>query len=353
MKESTKNIIKYLLAAIITFLAIYVIIKDIDFPKLWEIILNVDYLYIIATVPIIIFSHLIRAVRWKTLLSPVHKAKSLFNLFSGVMVGYAVNAFTPRGGELVRPFVYARREKISLTSTFATIIVERVLDLLTLLIIFAAAFFWFREEIAAAFPYLTTERIFLFFIGPIIAILAIILLVIYTNIGYYLLKKIVKPISEKFYDRLNQLMTKFIRGFDFIRTPSQYFRVIIESFIMWFFYALPLYVTFFAFDFQAQLNLTMGDAFLLLIVVGVGVTIAPTPGSIGVYHYLVTVAMTNLYVISKEDALAFATVAHAVNYIVQISVGAAFLLRENIRKIPAHDEIADRIDESKIGESLK
>ena len=348
MKESTKNIIKYLLAAAITIAAIYVVIKDIDFPTLWGILLNVDYLYILATVPIILFSHVIRAIRWKTLLAPVHKAKSLFNLFSGVMVGYAVNAFTPRGGELVRPFVYARREKISLTSTFATIIVERVIDILTLLIIFAVAFFWNRDEIAAAFPFMTPDKIIIYFIAPVLAVLAMIILIIYTNIGYFLLRKLIKPFSVKFYEKLEALMVKFIRGFEFIRTPSQYFRVIMESFLMWFFYALPLYITFFAFDFQSYLHLGMGDAVLLLIVVGIGVTIAPTPGSIGVYHYLVTLAMTNLYDISKEDAFAFATVAHAVNYIVQISVGAAFLLRENMRRIPNQDDIAEKLDQTQL-----
>jgi len=348
MKESTKNIIKYFLAAAITIAAIYVVIKDIDFPILWEILLNVNYFYILLTIPIILFSHVIRALRWKTLLAPVHKAKSLFNLFSGVMVGYAVNAFTPRGGELVRPFVYARREKISLTSTFATIIVERVIDVLTLLFIFAGAFFWYREEIAAAFPYMTPDKIVLYFIAPVLAILALLILIIYTNIGYLLLQKLIKPFSEKFYIKLETLMVKFIRGFAFIKTPSQYFRVIMESFLMWFFYALPLYVTFFAFNFQSVLHLTMGDAVLLLIVVGIGVTIAPTPGSIGVYHWLVTLAMTNLYDITKEDAFAFATVAHAVNYIVQIAFGAAFLLRENIRGIPHKEDIEEKIDQSEL-----
>jgi uncharacterized membrane protein YbhN (UPF0104 family) len=114
-------------------------------------------------------------------------------------------------------------------------------------------------------------------------------------------------------------------------------KIFLQSVLIWALYALPIYIIFFAFDFQQTLNLGIFDAGLLLVVSGIGVTIAPTPGAIGVYHWLIVTALTQLYPsISHEEALAFATVTHGVNLSLQVVLGFIFMLRENIRKIPTN-----------------
>jgi len=74
------------------------------------------------------------------------------NLFSAVMVGYAINNVTPRGGELVRPYILARREKISKSAVFGTIIVERVIDIIFLMLMFGIVFLASHTIILKAFP---------------------------------------------------------------------------------------------------------------------------------------------------------------------------------------------------------
>ena len=96
---------------------------------------------------------------------------------------------------------------------------------------------------------------------------------------------------------------------------------------------------FFAFDFQSTLHLGLIDAGLLIVVSGVGTSIAPTPGAIGVYHWIIVSALVNLYPnISQEEALAYATLTHGVNLIIQVIIGAIFLLKENITKIPTKED---------------
>ncbi|HPP40713.1 MAG TPA: lysylphosphatidylglycerol synthase transmembrane domain-containing protein, partial [Candidatus Kapabacteria bacterium] len=148
MNKIFKEIIKWVLVVAIVVGSIYSVVKDIDFYKLWIILRTADYLWVIISIPIILLSHWVRAVRWKILLKPILDAKSTWNLFSAVMVGYAVNNILPRGGELVRPFVYARREVVSRSAVFATIIIERFLDVLFLLILFAVVFFFSRDIIS-------------------------------------------------------------------------------------------------------------------------------------------------------------------------------------------------------------
>jgi uncharacterized protein (TIRG00374 family) len=117
-----KTILKYGISIILLVVSIYLTVDGIDFSKLYSAILSIDYFWVVAPLPIVVLSHLMRAIRWKLLLSPFHKAKSILNLFSATMVGYLFNNISPRGGELVRPYIYSKREKISYSSTFATIL---------------------------------------------------------------------------------------------------------------------------------------------------------------------------------------------------------------------------------------
>lgn len=343
MSNRTKKIIRYIFATLLIFASFYFVFNKIDINLFVNILAHADYKWVIFSIPVIILSHWMRAVRWKTFLQPIEKAKSIWNLFSAVMVGYAVNNALPRGGEFVRPYVYARRQKVSKSAVFATIIVERVIDVIYLLLLFAIAFFLLRNKIATAFPELDPNTIITGLVLPVTVLILFILLSLYTNFAHYILKLLVKPILPKFYDRANDILNKFLKGFEFIRTPSQYIKVIFDSSLIWILYAIPLYLIFNSFEFQARLDLGIVDAWLLLIVTGIGVTVAPTPGAIGVYHYLVTYAMTHLYDISDEEALAFATLVHALNMIIQVIVGGAFLLRENITKIPDEDDIESEI----------
>ena len=340
MNGHLKKIIKYSITIILVVASLYYAFQGVDLHKLLSALRQADYKWAILPIPIMILSHIFRALRWRTMLKPFMKADSLLNLFSAVMVGYAVNNILPRGGEFVRPWVYAKREKVSFTSVFATIIVERVIDIICLVILFVGAFFFMKERIIAALPSdLHPERL-AYYTLPFIAL---IILAFYPPFVEFMLKKLVKPIKEQFYHRLMDLYQKFRQGFAIIKSPTEYFRLFLESILIWICYALPMYLLFFSFSFIIDLNLTFLDALLLLVIVGVGVTIAPTPGAIGVYHSLVVIAMVGLYGTSKENALAYATVNHGINTLVQLIVGGIFLIRERVSKIPTKEDIPEDI----------
>jgi uncharacterized membrane protein YbhN (UPF0104 family) len=92
-----------------------------------------------------------------------------------------------------------------------------------------------------------------------------------------------------------------------------------------------MYLMFFAFDFQSRLHLDLGDATLVLLMQSIGVTLAPTPGAFGVYHSIVKATMMSFYGLSEEESLAYATVTHAVGYILTMVVGGYFAMHENIK----------------------
>lgn len=271
-----------------------------------------------------IISHWIRAVRWKTILAPIHQGASIRNLFASVMIGYAINNILPRGGEIVRPYVFSQQEKISFSSTFATIILERILDVITLLMLLGLTFLIHEDKIVELLP----KNID---VGKItyLAILVIISIIFafYPPITEWLINKIIRPFSNNIADKLSDIFTKFRKGFAIIKSPNLYAKIIIESLVIWFFYALPLFLMFYAFNFSSQ-GMNFWDAILLLVASGISFTIAPTPGSIGVFHWIVKVILMKFYGVSGEQALAYATVNHGINYLLQILLGGYYIIKD-------------------------
>lgn len=316
----TKNLITFIIVAI----SIYFAFGGIDFYLLWHYIISANFFYIILPIPVMIISHWIRAVRWKTILTPIHQGASVRNLFASVMIGYAINNILPRGGEIVRPYVFSQQEKISFSSTFATIILERILDLITLLVLLGLTFLIHEDKIVALLPQ-NIDIAKITYLGILMIIFVI--FAFYPPITEWLIKKIIRPFSNHLADKLSDIFSKFRKGFAIIKAPNLYAKIIIESIIIWFFYALPLFIMFYAFNFSSQ-GMNFWDAILLLVASGISFTIAPTPGSIGVFHWIVKVILMKFYGVSGEQALAYATVNHGINYLLQIFLGGYFIIKD-------------------------
>ncbi len=327
LNNTIKKIIQWTLTLALLVASVWYAFKGIELDKLAHIFAEINYIYAILPVPIILLSHWMRAWRWKTFLAPVKEIKSVYSLFSAVMILYAVNAITPRAGEFLRPLIISRKEKISYSSTFATIILERVIDVITLMLLFGVTFILLREKVLQLLPP---------DISPNMLIIILILMILIALVSLYppfinsMLRLTVRPISARLYEKLLSIVEKFKRGLAIVKSPRQYLRIALESAIIWFLYSLPLYIIFFAFDFQNTHHLGLVDATMLVIVAGIGVTIAPTPGAVGVFHVLVSGAMVSLYGIDKEVALAYATVVHGVSKLTETIVGAGFFFKEGI-----------------------
>lgn len=339
MNKLVNKIIKIAISVALVIGSMYWAMKNVNFSELVSILKNVNYFWVIITIPIVLLSHWVRAIRWKTMLKPIMTVGSTYNLFSAVMVGYFFNNIIPRGGEFIRPYVYSKREKVSFSSLFATILVERILDVLFLMIIFASVFA-FSHKIINILPKDIDPKYLI-----ILALLFVFILLstFFPPFVHFLLRTFIKPISNKFFLKVSEIFVKLEKGFAIIKKPSQYFRLSFESLLIWFLYSLPLYFIFFAFPFQNSLHLGIEDAVMLVIVAGVGVSIAPAPGAIGVYHALITTAMTQLYSISSTEAFAYATVTHAMSRIVELAVGAYFFFRENVKGFPTNEIISEEI----------
>lgn len=328
MTEKLKSTLRLAFGIALMAVCIYWSLDNVDFGKMWDILKNAHYGWALLCFPITIFSHWLRAVRWKAMLESSANCK-MTDLFSAVMVGYAVNNFTTKGGEILRPLVLSRRENIPFSTVMATILLERFLfDLAAMMIIFLWAMIVLPEQIAVAYPDFSSASLFSALVIPF-ALLIIYLTVsgMFPHAVDVFLEKTVKRFSEKLYNRLHSINQSFEKGFAIVRTPSQIFRTLIDSAGIWICYMLPSYIMFFAFDFPPNVNLGFMDG-ILLFVIGTIAYVSPAPGALGVYHTLVSTAMVRLYGLSMEQGLAYATLVHGINYSITM-IGGLSLVRES------------------------
>ena len=252
----------------------------------------------------------------------------------GAVVGDRVGAARQViGGELARPFILSRRENVRFSTAIATILVERVIDILSLSVFVLITFYYLHIKIAQVFPQINSQLLLRLLVLPVVGLMALIVLLITTNFGEWLLRVSVKRFSEKWYMKLHNYLEAFINGFSIFKSPGLYWRVLLETAAIWALYLVPLYLMFLAFGFENTYNFGWFDANVLLTMTTIGITIAPTPGAWGIYHSFAQITLAQFYGIPSEKALAFAFVAHGVGYFLNILVGGIFFMREQARGI--------------------
>ncbi|MCS6808326.1 MAG: lysylphosphatidylglycerol synthase transmembrane domain-containing protein [Bacteroidota bacterium] len=325
-------------------------LKDVkNLHELWNAFHKANYWWVLATIPVMLLSHYLRALRWITMIKPIQPDIHIINAFSGVMIGYMVNNLTPRGGELARPFILSRRENVRFSTGIATILVERVIDILSLSVFVLITFYYFHNKIAAVFPQINGQALLRILVLPVVGLMAFIILMITTNTGEWLLRVTVKRFSEAWYWKLHNYLEAFIHGFSIFKSPGLYWRVIFETIAIWGLYLVPIYFTFVAFGFDTAYKFGWFDANVLLTMTTIGITIGATPGAWGFYHYFAQVTLAQFYGVPSEQAVAFAFVAHGIGYFVNIIVGGLFFMREHALGISWHlvshaDEVASEAE---------
>lgn len=318
MKKQVKSILKYSAFFAVGILIFWLIYKDQDIAMIKSVLQNdVNYLWVWVSLLIGILSHISRAIRWNYLIEPLGSRPSTLNTFLAVMTGYLMNLLVPRMGEISRCGVLSKYEKISFASLIGTVVTERVIDLLMLLLMTFIAFI-------AQFRYLVNfiqrnpgieEKIRHLLTHPLLigGILFTILFLITMR------KKIAR---SKIYRRMKRTVENLKDGIMSVRYVRRKGALIFHSFFIWIMYYLMLYVAFFAFDFTAGLSPLAG---LTTFVMGSFGMVAPVQGGLGTWHFMTKEALA-LYGISNESGIIFAFVAHTTMNMMIVIVGALSLV---------------------------
>jgi len=319
-----KRLLQYSLSALLTVGFLYATYRSADPERILASLHGVNYWWIVALVGILVFSDYLRGIRWGIMLKPVKASMGKTNLFSSVMIGYLLNNLLPRVGELSRSIALARLESVSVSSVLAATAAERMLDLMTLAILLLLLPVVYESPLGNVFPWLGDAQN----IATVISILAIVgglVIVFNRRLTERLIRLVVRPLPEKFGQRLGSIATRFLDGLMFIREPSTFAPIILYTLPIWGLYVLMHYAGFLAFGLDGQL--TMSAALVVLTISTLGIAI-PSPGGTGTFHFFVVAALTGLYGVTPETAMGLAAVVHAAIFVGTSLVGLGFFFKD-------------------------
>jgi uncharacterized protein (TIRG00374 family) len=286
----------------------------------------------------------IRARRWQYLLEPLG-ATSFGNAFRATAVGFAANSVLPaRAGEVIRPYFLARHERMSATGAFATIILERLLDLITVLALLAAFVFVFGQGVATGNPTLFTAVKWAGALASVISLAALVVLFVLAGNPEGLataMRRFERTRPSALARMISRVVQKFARGLGTIRRPGRLFVALAWSFPLWLSIDVGIWAIAVAFGFDVPFT----GSFLIVPLLTLGVLV-PTPGAIGGFHEAFRLGVTVFYGVPDDAAVAAALVLHAFSVGPSLLLGLFFAARAGLN-IAGLRQIADRAEEGR------
>lgn len=259
-----------------------------------------------------------RALRWNQMFEPMGYQPRVINTLGSLMIGYFTNLAFPRIGELIKTGTLSRYENIPFEKVIGTVVVDRILDIIGLLVVIGMAlvlsFGTFKDYFAQNFvaPSQTT----LVLLGVV---------VIGGLIGLFVLNRILQ--SGKFTNplllKIRNLWEGFKDGLTSLKKVKNIPLLIFYTVGIWVMYYLMTYLCFFAFAPTAHLGMVAG---LVVFVFGTLGMVFPSPGGMGSYHLLISQALI-IYGINGADAFSFSNIIFfAINVFGNILIGIFFFI---------------------------
>src|SRR3954451_17309698 len=304
------------------------VFRNTDFAGVWAETRRADAWLLTAAVIVTGITYAMRAWRWQFLLAPLGPTHFV-NAFTTTVIGFAASFLLPaRAGEMLRPYLLARRERLNPASTFATIVLERLLDLATVLLLFSAFVFTVGPGVISGDPGQLARVKF----GGALAAAAAVggLGVLFALAGHpERLGRAAVRVGRVLPARLARLVAglveTFARGLAVMRDPVRLVTTLALSFPMWMSIAAGIWLTSRAF----HITFPYAASFLVTTILVVGVA-APTPGAIGGFHLAYQFAVTPIFAANADRAAGAAIVLHAISFVPVTLLGIVFMMREGL-----------------------
>jgi uncharacterized protein (TIRG00374 family) len=329
----------------ISLFFLYLVFSNISFSGLLHSFSTMDYRYLAPAVAATFFGYYMRAVRWKYLLKPL-KNTGMRNLFPSTIVGYMANNLLPaRLGEFVRAYVLGEKEKIKTSSVFATLVLDRVFDGFTVLILLVLTLLTLRlppgmSEVQKK-VHLGGYFMLAFYL---LVIMFLVFMKVRTKRAISTLRWLLQPLPEKAVAKILSAAGSFVDGIRLSVSFEDIFSLIYTSLVMWALSVWTVDLTLRAFDITLPITAAM---FILILLVG-AVMVPASPGYVGTYHAACMYGLL-AFNLPKEEALSVALTVHAINFFPVTILGLYYLMRDRIslRDVKSRtlrkDEIVERV----------
>jgi len=320
LKKKINIVLNFIVFPSLAILLLYLAFKGIDLEKAWKELLKADFRWVMISLVFALGGFFFRALRWRLLLQASNQNPPIRTTLYAVVVAYFANIAIPRMGEVTRCATLKKTNDIPLDVSFGTVITERIIDFITLLLIistvlildfsFFSNFFWENalEPIVSKFsesktPLLILVVFFLLIFAALLFFRKKILRLSFVKKGMNFLKGLIKGLFSVFHLKQNGLF-------------------LLYTVFIWTCYILMTYVVFFALPSTSHLSFT--DSLFVLSIGGLGMS-APVQNGFGAFHWIVSRGLM-LFGVSQSDGLLYATLCHESQTLMVLILGPITLL---------------------------
>jgi len=315
---------------------LFLLFRKIDFDKLLLAFRALDYRYIPPALALTFLSYFLRALRWKFLLLPIKRTR-LSNLFPSTLIGYMANNLLPaRLGEFVRAYSLGKKEGIGTSAVFASLVVDRLCDGFTVLLVLLITFFTIR--LPAGMEHLQRGLVtggYVTFVLYLAVLAFLALLKNRTDWTVRLVAQVITPVSGRFSDQVVTQLRSFISGIRVSKKPVEIAAVLVTSVLIWACAIWPVDLVLRSFGVVLPITASM---FIMVFLV-FAVMVPASPGYVGTYHFACVTALS-AFEIGNEKALSIAIVIHGLSFFPVIAAGLYCLWRDklSLKKISENNE---------------
>jgi uncharacterized protein (TIRG00374 family) len=324
MRPRLRTVVIFLL----TLALLVFFLRDADPAAMWAETRRANPWLLLGALGATALTYVLRAWRWQSVLAPIGPTRFRVALKTTI-IGFAASGILPaRAGEVLRPYLLARSEGLNATAAFATIILERLLDLATVLLLFAVFVFTAQPGVTVSD---TAQWADVKFWGAVSAGAAVFgLAVLFALAGHperlgRAALRIERILPAALARKVAEFVETFAQGLAVMRHPARLLVALAQSVPLWLSIAAGIWLTSRAF----HITFPFPGSFLVTTLLVVGVAV-PTPGAIGGFHAAYQIAVTTFFAAPDDRAKSAAIVLHAISFVPVALAGMALMAREGL-----------------------
>lgn len=311
---------------LLAVLFVWLFLRQADFQSVGEALRHADPWLIAAAVGTVLLTSVQRSWRWYFLLLPMARVRA-WPLLECTLIGWTVSVLLPgRLGEIVRPVLLSRQTEVKASSAIGTVVLERIFDTLTVLVLLAFYLAFLPPPTAVdAEGQVVLDAMRSAGTALLAGLLILGLVTVIAMRNPRFLGAVEGWLRRVLPERLAALAISFLEGMHGLRSPALLVMISLTSLLLWL-TILATYVLLFA-AFDIQLPWYASIPLVALLVLGV---IVPTPAAVGSFHKAAQVALVSLWGLGNDLAIAYAIVSHAVAFLPLGLIGLVLLLRAGL-----------------------
>jgi uncharacterized protein (TIRG00374 family) len=301
-------------------LLLWLAFRKVDFHRVAENLKEANYYWLILSLFFSLMAFILRARRWQLLIHPLGVRPTFWHTFHALMIGYLANLALPRVGEITRCVALGKKEKIGVDKLVGTVIVERTIDFLSVLV-FLMIIVLTSGSIIRKF---LNESLFIPLKEKVFDILDVPWF-IWTTLALFLFVALYLMIRHRhnlrkfrFFAKVFDIAKGIISGLKTIINLERKWEFIITTVLIWLSYAMMTWVV--VFCLESTSHIVFWDSLIILVVGGLAMSV-PVQAGFGAFHYAVSRVLIVLQGVSLEDGLTYALLSHESQIVFEIIIG--------------------------------